>query len=155
MWEIPENQFVQKLIERTIKIIEEYEETQPIWNNEAYEYTLLINCLLTLSIFVFEEVKKGSDKSFFTKKMEDILPTDKEEWFKNIWEENVGSFLKDFRDAVAHKNIVPLNKSWLMSWIKVYYKDPSWKEKRNASEFRYEELKILSFHIAETYLSSL
>ena len=60
---------------------------------------------------MFEEVKKGSDKSFFTKKMEDILPTDKEEWFKNIWEENVGSFLKDFRDAVAHKNIVPLNKS--------------------------------------------
>lgn len=37
MWEIPENQFVQKLIERTIKIIEEYEEAKPIWKNEAYE----------------------------------------------------------------------------------------------------------------------
>lgn len=155
MWMIPEDQFVQELIERTIKIIEDYEQTQHIWTNQAYEHTLLMNCLLTLSVFVFEEVKESSDKSFFTKQMKDILPTNKKELFKNIWEKNVGHFLKNFRDAVAHKNIVPLNENWLMSWIKVFYKDRSWKKVKESSEFKYEELKILSFSIARTYLSSL
>ena len=155
MWMIPEDQFVQELIERTIKIIEDYEQTQPIWTNQAYEHTLLINCLLTLSVFVFEEIKESENKKFFSQKLKDIDLTEQNKLSKNLLEQYVGSFLQDFRDAVAHKNIVPLNENWLMSWIKVFYKDRSWKEVKESSEFKYEELKILSFSIARTYLSSL
>ncbi len=155
MWMIPEDQFVQELIERTIRIIEEYEKTQPIWTDQAYEHTLLINCLLTLSVFVFEGLQENNNEEVFSQKLVDIVPTEQKELFKNIVEEHVGSFLKDFRNAIAHKNIVPLNENWLISWIKVFYKDRSWEEIREPSEFKYEELKILSFSIAKTYLSSL
>ena len=172
--------FMKKQIENTVRIINSF------FDNQELSYTALQNALLSLVLLPFESAKRKDNRRIWQGKYDDVkksigfadevfVPiTECKNSIAKIGNRSQYSFIKKFRNAVAHQNIqICVNEDRLIS-VRFYNIFPakctkcSNKEckaytlqRRNGGvgdfkvSFTYQQLHKFALFVASSYLRSI
>lgn len=132
--------FGKDFVERTQIIVDTYK--------EKYEFTLLINSLLGLTVLVHEKYKNNKRKPAFLENfIKDINEFDFLHTISYIANAKVYEFLVHFRNAIAHTDIKPIN--YEEEWKEIEMKDIDTKKSIILS---YSQTKAIANYISSEYL---
>jgi hypothetical protein len=125
---------------RTKSIIEEYD-----WKKE---FTLLLNCLVGLIIFIHEKKYQLIGNSDFLNQKIRSIPEFEFLHEKPFNNRQLSTFLKRFRNWIAHINIIANNNSWKRISIKI------WDNHSDSIILTYDQVKTIALYITNKYLES-
>lgn len=148
-------------IERTLKLIEDYDiycKVENITEQKDLKFSLLINCLLWLIIFVYEQ-KEPRFKEVLKEKINEITE------FNEIYEKNsrlkqgitLKEFLRHFRNGIAHTHIEAIiDEDWNANWKEIEFRDECgrWSITFERTKLSYINIRNISEYIAKKYIET-
>lgn len=145
-------------IKRTLKIIKGYDKyctDKNISEQNNLKFTLLINCLLGLIVFIYERKK---DQKFLQEDIFDMKKIPKTQaalrtnWIKKL---SIQKFLYHFRNAISHRCIKAVIYN---EWIEIRKEVEIWDKNPHTNKITfkkiilpYDEILIISKSIARMY----
>lgn len=139
--------FKRDFVDRSIKVLNKY------FENEEYEVTLLLNCLLALVTLPIENKKdiENEDVNEFKKKCVNKLKELKNDMF--YIKMDYKTIFRNIRNSIAHLNIKEKSNNGKIESITLW--NVNKKEKINFKvNISVENLKIFAEYVAKEYINS-
>lgn len=146
--------FETEFVNRTINILEKYK--------GPYSFSNLINCTLGLIILPYENITSTDIWEKEVNELDFLIGIDIKmfEPIKKIlngtqiyYKRTLFTFLRKFRNGLAHQNIIPINKNGKLNQVEIFNKYSTVTDLRVL--FTEDQLRTFALGIAKVYLDEI